>query len=291
QLYKMIDSSVMGDVKWQSFDVKYSGPRPQHDVPGWMSAGYEVWYRDPLKISHWMLANPDYNGEIDYCAKQEFTPDGQRRLKDFMSGDWAWSQSSKIATDPNTHGSTFVPVILGSDKTTVSVGTGHNEYYPLYMMLGNHHNNVRRAHRNAVAVIGFLAIPKSKSLFYKDDVKFRKFRRQLFHVSISRILRSLKPGMTIPEVTLCADGAFRRVIYGLGPYIADYPEQALLACIVQGWCPKCTARRGSLEGDGINIRRWCEHTEALVESLDLGTLWDEYGIVGDIVVCISFLLL
>ncbi|KAL6310202.1 hypothetical protein BKA93DRAFT_814481 [Sparassis latifolia] len=41
------------------------------------------------------------------------------------------------------------------------------------------------------------------------------------------------------EVTRCADGHFRRVIYGLGPYIADYPEQALLACIVQGWCPKC----------------------------------------------------
>jgi hypothetical protein len=54
----------------------------------------------------------------------------------------------------------FVPIILGSDKTTVSVGTGHNEYYPLYASIGNVHNNVRRAHRNAVALIGFLAIPK-----------------------------------------------------------------------------------------------------------------------------------
>ena len=26
---------------------------------------------------------------------------------------------------------------------------------------------------------------------------------------------------------------------GKGPYIADYPEQALLACIVQNWCAKC----------------------------------------------------
>jgi hypothetical protein len=45
--------------------------------------------------------------------------------------------------------------------------------------------------------------------------------------------------MTIPRITRCCDGHFRRVIYGLGPYIADYPEQALLACIVQNWCPKC----------------------------------------------------
>jgi hypothetical protein len=44
--------------------------------------------------------------------------------------------------------------------------------------------------------------------------------------------------MTQPEVVKCPDGHFRRVIYGLGPYIADYPEQVWLAGIVQGWCPK-----------------------------------------------------
>jgi len=55
----------------------------------------------------------------------------------------------------------FVPVILGSDKTTVSVGTGHTEYYPLYISLGNVHNNVWRAHRDAVSILAFLAIPKS----------------------------------------------------------------------------------------------------------------------------------
>ena len=41
-----------------------------------------------------------------------------------------------------------------------------------------------------------------------------------------------------PEILRCPDGHYRRAIYRLGPYIADYPEQALLACIVQGWCPK-----------------------------------------------------
>ena len=67
-----------------------------------------------------------------------------------------------IAEDPDTHGAMFVPIILGSDKTTVSVATGQNEYYPLYMSIGNVHNDIRRAHRGALALIGFLAIPKSK---------------------------------------------------------------------------------------------------------------------------------
>ena len=76
---------------------------------------------------------------------------------------------------------------------------------------------------------------------FRGDVNFRKFRRQLLHSSLAKILESLKPGMTIPElpeVVRFPDGHFRKVIYGLGPYIADYPKQALLACIVQGWCPK-----------------------------------------------------
>jgi len=55
----------------------------------------------------------------------------------------------------------FIPIILGSDKTTVSVTTGQNDYYPLYLSIGNIHNNVCRAHRNGVVLIGFLAMPKS----------------------------------------------------------------------------------------------------------------------------------
>ena len=66
-----------------------------------------------------------------------------------------------------------------------------------------------------------------------DDGGFHKFRCQLLHWSLAKILESLKPGMTTPEVVCFPDGNFRKVIYGLGPYIADYLEQALLTCIVQ----------------------------------------------------------
>ena len=69
--------------------------------------------------------------------------------------------------DESTHGATFVPVILGSDKTTVSVATGQNDFYPLYMSLGNLHNSVRHAHSNAVSLIAFLSIPKGKYMSVK----------------------------------------------------------------------------------------------------------------------------
>lgn len=71
---------------------------------------------------------------------------------------------------------------------------------------------------------------------HQNSAEFREFRRHLFHDSLRRILASFKDGMRTPEVVRYADGHYRRTIYGLGPYIADYPEQVLLACIVQGWC-------------------------------------------------------
>ena len=67
-----------------------------------------------------------------------------------------------VAEDPRTHGATFCPIALGSDKTTVSVATGQNEYYPLYLSNGLVHNTVRRAQRGAVSLVALLAIPKSR---------------------------------------------------------------------------------------------------------------------------------
>ncbi|KAJ6599646.1 hypothetical protein B0H10DRAFT_2322680 [Mycena sp. CBHHK59/15] len=278
-LYNTIDATEIGYVPWESFTVAYNKPIVPGDVTPWKTQKYVVHFRDPRKVLHQQLANPDFKGEMDFAPKQVFGEGDSREYQDFMSGNWAWRQADIIVEDPATHGSTFVPVILGSDKTTVSVATGQNEYYPLYMSNGLVHNGVRRAHRNAVTLIGFLAIPKT-DCENQDSTEFRTFRRNLFHGSLAHILQSLKPGMTVPEVTLFADGHYRRAIYGLGPYIADYPEQVLLACVVQGWCARCTASREDL--DGPSGRRTQLHTETLFDVLDHGTMWDQYGVVPDV---------
>lgn len=57
----------------------------------------------------------------------------------------------------------LVPIISGSDKTTVSVATGHQEYHPVYQSPGIITNTARRAHGNSVLPVVFLPIPKSES--------------------------------------------------------------------------------------------------------------------------------
>ncbi|KAG2029374.1 hypothetical protein BDR03DRAFT_936844 [Suillus americanus] len=80
--------------------------------------------------------------------------------------------------------------------------------------------------------------------------------------------------MTKPEVVRFGDGHYRHVVYGLGPYIADYEEQVLLAL-------RCLSHRGNL--DEISLSRSRAHTDALIEECDSGTLWFEYGLVGELV--------
>ncbi|KAJ7753614.1 hypothetical protein DFH07DRAFT_1030442 [Mycena maculata] len=279
-LYATIDSIQQGDVPWESFSVKYTGPIPETGtVPVWMNETYEVWFRSPLGIFEKQLANPNFKDEMDWAPKRIFK-DGKRQFCDLFSGNWVWEQADKIAEDPETHGAMFVPGVFGSDKTTVSVGTGNTEFYPFYGRIGNIHNSTRRAHREGLSVMAFLSIPKTTRQ-YAGSNEFRKFRRQLFHSSIARILQPLKPHMTKPRVTWCADGHFRRAIYGLGPYIADYPEQALLACIVQGYCPRCLSPAHDLDKD--SARRSQEHTDVLLDTLTMKELWDDFGIVGDII--------
>ncbi|KAG2115732.1 uncharacterized protein F5147DRAFT_743328 [Suillus discolor] len=280
-LYNTINATPLGDVAWENFSLKYNSNKPTGECLLWMEQSYEVWFRDPHTVAKNMLANPDFKGGIDYTPYCEFQEkDEQCRYKDFMSGDWAWQQADEISQDPQTHGAAFVPIIIGSNKTTVSIATGQNDYYPLYLLIGNVHNNIQQAHRNTLALVGFLAIPKTEKK-NSDDIKYRKFKKQLFHSSLSKIFANLKPGMTTPEVTQCGDGHYQRIIYGLRPYIADYEEQVVLVCMVKDWCGRCLAFPSNLDEGSIS---WsCEHTDALVDSVDFGILWDEYGIIGELV--------
>ncbi|PPQ73084.1 hypothetical protein CVT24_009448 [Panaeolus cyanescens] len=279
-LYATIDSIQHGDAPWKSFSLSYSGEIAPNDTTPWKTKEFDVWYRDPHTVLQHQLANPDFSGEMDFAPKVVMDDYGTRRYCDMMSGQWAWRQADILAENPNNHGSTFCPIILGSDKTTVSVATGQNDYYPLYMSNGLVHNNVRRAHRNAVTLIAFLAIPKT-SKDHEDSDEFRKFRREVFHRSLATILQSLKPGMEKPELMKYCDGFYRWTIFGIGPYIADYPEQVLLACIVQNWCPLCTAQWNKLD-DSEAGRRSHKLTEALMDVMGPKALWSDFGIIDGI---------
>jgi hypothetical protein len=64
----------------------------------------------------------------------------------------------------------FCPFAAGSDKTTVSVATGHQEYHPVYVSPGILTGLARRAHGNGVLPGAFLVIPKSAYPYLVDNL-------------------------------------------------------------------------------------------------------------------------
>ncbi|KAI0003199.1 hypothetical protein BJV74DRAFT_876167 [Russula compacta] len=252
-----------------------------HWAASWMTETYELCCRDTRRVLHQQLSMSDFKDKINLTPYQQFNSSGKRVYSNLMSGDWAWNHADIIAEDPATHGSMFVPIIAGSDKTTVSVATGHQEYHPVYMSPGNVTNIACRAHGNSVLPVAFLPIPKTKRR-HRNTVPFQRFARQMYHTCLTRVFDPLKPGMMTPDVVHCPDGHFWQAIYGMGPYIADYPEQVWLAALVQGWCPKCDAPPHNLDSPEARPRSH-KKTEMLIQCFDPRILWDDYGIRSDVV--------
>ena len=91
--YSIIDATEAGSIPWQSFSATYSGVKPETDVPPWMLASYDVWYCDPLLVMREQIANPDFNGQMHYCAKRVYGENDEMEFRDLMEGTWAWDQS------------------------------------------------------------------------------------------------------------------------------------------------------------------------------------------------------
>ncbi|KAE9387543.1 hypothetical protein BT96DRAFT_981388 [Gymnopus androsaceus JB14] len=195
-LYSLIDNIVQGGASWKCFQSVVDDSLPVN-APEWQKISYQVWYRDPDVVIANILANPEFRNNFDVAPYVHLDSAGKRHWADFMSGNFAWRHA-------------------GQTKTTVSVATGHVEYHPLYLSIGNVTNASRRAH------------PDRK---YDKDPNFRVFKKKLYHASIAAILQTLKPGMKTPVIRKCPDGDFRRVLYDLAAFIADYPEQVYVSDI------------------------------------------------------------
>ncbi|KIM59486.1 hypothetical protein SCLCIDRAFT_126105, partial [Scleroderma citrinum Foug A] len=139
--------SITGDPVWECLSVQCTDASTTSSndpsVPAWKHASYDVWFRAPEALADLQLANPEFKDYIDYSSKQVFWDKHEHVWNNFMTENWAWRQCNELSEDPKNHGAMFVPLILGSDKTTVSVATGNNECHPIYLSIGNLHNNIQ----------------------------------------------------------------------------------------------------------------------------------------------------
>ncbi|KAH9038881.1 hypothetical protein EDB85DRAFT_1860083 [Lactarius pseudohatsudake] len=285
EMYTTIDTIEIGSLPFQTFTLQYAGLKLLVP-PCWMEEVYELNTHNILEVIQEQLATPDFKSQFDYVPYKDFNARGECMWSNLMSGQWASMQADELSKEECNDGAMFIPIVAGSDKTTVSVTSGHQKYHPVYVSVGNLTNMARHAHGNSVLPVAFLPIPKT-SKSHRQRIEFQHFCCQLYHRCLELIFDPLRKYMMMLTVVKCPDGHFCHVVFSLGPYIAEYLEHVYLAGIVSTWCAKCDATPDKLDS-GIGHCQTHEKTDYLINHFSPGVLWDAFGIYKDVPFTHSF---
>ncbi|KAI6019366.1 hypothetical protein BKA83DRAFT_4127278 [Pisolithus microcarpus] len=157
-----------------------------------------------------------------------------RIYEEWMSGNHAWSLQDQI---PN--GAMLLGVILSSDKTNILVMTGNRMAHPLLLSLTNIDADIRS--KGSLHGHVLLALLPVVSFIHGKTHICSLLSDRLIHESLDFVLKPLKVAVAIGVMMSDPVGNLCYCFTPLIAYIADTPEQSLLACISPKASPVSTA--------------------------------------------------
>ncbi|KAI0281068.1 hypothetical protein BC826DRAFT_1094230 [Russula brevipes] len=203
---------------------------------------FELWLRDPVECIKELISNPSFNGSIKYA------PNISRIYDEMWTADQWWDLQGKIQP-----GGVVCPVILSTDKTNISKFSGDKKAYPVYLTIGNISKSLRRQpSSHATILIGYLPIPHFNCF---SDPQVPTYR--IFYGCMKQILEPLRDVGRHGVEMVCADTTIRCIFPILAAYIADHPEQCLVACCKENRCPICVVPHHA-RGENIHSPLWSQ---------------------------------
>ncbi|KAG1721587.1 uncharacterized protein EDB91DRAFT_1240293 [Suillus paluster] len=212
-----------------SFTSKYSLMKAIDQLPRgteWQLKRISMW--DLVECIRELMGNPEFDHMVSYAPERVFSDaEGKTRWFDEMwTGDWWWEMQLSA--------SGRLPQGAVVASTSLSQFQGDQEVWPVYLSLRNISKNVQ-------FLITYLPILKLEC-FMHDTRSVECY--WLFHYCMSLVLEPL----------VSIDHQVRRLYPIVAAYIADFPEQCLVACCMENWCLKCVLHKGVFKD---HIVSWC----------------------------------
>ena len=161
-------------------------------------------------------------------------------------------------------GSTIILIILASDKTPVTRQTGGLEMHPLFLTIGNIQSDIRmQATSHAWRCVAFIPSPEFE---VPQDLRTLLLAR-IFHWSLDIVTALLKVAAKEGGPMVDPMGKIRNCYTPLVSYIADLPEQQLIACVSRNASPVTLAELPQFGDPTPAAPRTCEHTLSLILEL------------------------
>lgn len=166
----------------------------------------------------------------------------------------------------NDPGATIIPIILGSDKTTLTDFGGDKEAWPLYLSIGNILTQFRnKASMNAFILIAYIPVAKFN---YHDDYN-GVLRDRIFHQAVKFVLHSIAVHGYTPLEICDSKGDVRSCYTLIAAHIGDHLEKLLISCTAHSHSPLTLHRKDEFGSDQRAEPRTREYVLTELEKLHL----------------------
>ncbi|KAF8126369.1 hypothetical protein EV363DRAFT_1453089 [Boletus edulis] len=195
---------------------------------------YLLW-RDALEVTEMIFGNPIFQQHMCLDPHEVYTGQNDHEYTEWMS-----SQEAFRIQDSLPIGATMVPIILASDKTPVTRHTGSLEMHPLFLTIGNIRSDLRmKATAHAWSCVAYM--PMVRFVTHSDYSGVLQAR--LWHRCMDIVCNSLK-SVAARGAYMADPGGFQCYCFTpLAGYIADLPEQLMVACVAQNASPVTLATK------------------------------------------------
>jgi len=137
-------------------------------------------------------------------------------------------------------GATQIGIVGGSDKTHLTTTSGGLEMHPVYLTIANISGEVRaKLSSHAWLCVAYIPIPKFQSTIPTEVQSVLSAR--IWHYCIDVCMESLKKAAYHGAMAADAAGNVRRIFTPLVSWVADNPEQLLIAAVARKSSPISTA--------------------------------------------------